>query len=283
MMLSMLAYACMDAITKLLVQNYPVSQTLWVRYIVFAVFALLVARPRGIARMARSKRPLLQTGRALIALVESAIFVLAFHYLPLAETHAVGSASPLIVIALSAPLLGERAGLHRWLAVVAGFVGVLLIIRPGFETISWPLMLPLGGAFLWGLYQLLIRLVARHDPPETTLLWSAFTGLIAISIVAPFYWQPPDAFAWFLLLCMGIIGSVANYALIKALDFAEAGALQPYSYTLLIWATLLGAAVFGDLPGLWTIVGAGVIVLSGLYAWRHDLRDAARKEARKGA
>ena len=115
-MLSMLAYACMDAITKLLVQNYPVSQTLWVRYIVFAVFALLVARPRGIARMARSKRPLLQTGRALIALVESAIFVLAFHYLPLAETHAVGSASPLIVIALSAPLLGERAGLHRWLA-----------------------------------------------------------------------------------------------------------------------------------------------------------------------
>jgi drug/metabolite transporter (DMT)-like permease len=275
MMLSMLAFASMDAITKILGRNYSVPQTLWVRYVVFAAFALLVARPLGIGRVAHSKRPLLQTGRALIALLESAVFVLAFHYLPLAETHAVGSTSPLIVIALSVPMLREKAGLHRWLAVGAGFIGVLLIIRPGFETISWPLLLPLGGAFLWGLYQILIRLVARHDPPETTILWSAFAGLLAISVVAPFFWQPPDAFGWFLLICMSIIGSVANYALIKALDFAEAGALQPFSYTLLVWAALLGAAVFGDVPGIWTILGAGVIVLSGLYAWRHDLRAAA--------
>lgn len=273
---SMLGFAAMDAMSKFLVADYPIVQTLWIRYVVYAVFAVLVTRKAGIRRMAVSRRPWLQGARSLLALVEGAVFVLAFAYLPLAETHAVAATSPLIVIALSAPLLRERVGLHRWLAVIAGFVGVLLIIRPGFEELTWPLALPLLGAFLWGLYQIMVRMCARDDAPETTLLWSAFVGLAAVSILAPFYWRAPDLLAGTLMLGIGVLGALSHFALIKALDFAEASAVQPYGYTLLVWAAVLGALVFGDIPALWTVIGGIVVVLSGLYTWDRDRRESRR-------
>ncbi len=267
---AMLLFACMDAMSKFLVQDYPVAETLWVRFIIFTGFALLIARPFGIRRMLRSARPWLQTGRALLALVESATFVLAFNYLPLADTHAVAATSPLLVVALSVVLLGEHAGARRWVAVGLGFAGVLLIVRPGFQTLTWPLLLPLAGAFLWALYQVLVRLVARDDRPETTLLWSAWVGLAAVTLLVPWHWRTPDTLAWVLMICIGILGSLAHFALIKALDFAEASAVQPYGYTLLVWAAVLGVLVFGNVPGPWTIVGAAVVVAGGLYAWWQD-------------
>jgi drug/metabolite transporter (DMT)-like permease len=272
--LSMLAFACMDAMSKFLVHDYSVAETLWVRYVIFVGFALLVARRHGIRRTARSARPWLQAGRALLALVEGSVFVLAFRYLPLADTHAIAATSPLIVVVLSVLILGERAGLHRWLAIIAGLAGVLLIIRPGFEAVTWPLALPLLGAFLWALYQVLVRLCARDDSPETTLLWSAAIGLAAISFVVPMHWRAPDALAWLLLVGIGILGALAHFALIKALDFAEASAVQPYGYTLLVWAAVLGFLVFGNFPQGWAIVGAAIVVLGGLYAWWHDRRHA---------
>ncbi len=267
---AMFMFAAMDSMSKFMVREYPIAQTLWIRYVLYAGFAVLVARPKGLRRMARSARPWLQGIRSVLALVENGVFVLAFAYLPLAETHAVAATSPLIVIALSAPLLGERIGLHRWLAVLAGFAGVLLIVRPGFQTLAWPLLLPLAGALLWGLYQIMVRLCARDDAPETTLLWSAFVGLAAISIVAPIGWRHADAFAWAMLFGIGALGALAHYALIRALDFAEASAVQPYGYTLLVWATCLGFLVFGDVPAPWTILGGAVVVGSGLYSWYRD-------------
>lgn len=283
MSLSMFGFAGMDAMSKFLVQDYPIAQTLWVRYVITTAVAIMIARKFGLRRALRSRRPLLQTGRSLLALVEAAVFVLAFWYLPLAETHAVAATSPLIVIALSAPLLREKVGLHRWLAVLAGFVGVLLIIRPGLAGFVLPLLIPLLGAFLWGLYQILVRLCARYDPPETTMLWSGFVALGAISLVAPFQWQPAGAFAWTLLIGIGVLSALAHYALIKALDYAEASAVQPYGYTLLVWAALLGFLVFADIPGPWTVLGGAVVVLSGLYTWHHDRRLAAAEAARTGA
>jgi drug/metabolite transporter (DMT)-like permease len=190
----------------------------------------------------------------------------------LAETHAVAATSPLIVIALGVLFLGERAGLARWLAVAAGLVGVLLILRPGFRSFDWPLLLPLAGAVLWASYQVLTRLAARHDQPDTTLLWSAIVAFVVMSFVGPFVWRWPSATAWALLVAISLIGAVAHYALIKALDYAEAGALQPYAYMLLVWATVLGFLVFGNVPDGWTIVGAIVVVAGGLYSWHHDRR-----------
>ena len=271
--ISMLLFAVMDSMSKLLVQDYPISEALWIRYMIYALFALWIAKPGGIRRMAHSARPWMQAARALLALVEGAVFVLAFRYLPLADTHAVAAASPLMVMAMSAPLLGERIDIHRWLSVIAAFLGVLLIIRPGFAEISWPLFIPLLGAFLWALYQVMVRFLARDDRPETTLLWSAFVGLLAVSLIAPFEFRLPDATAWALLAGVGALGSVAHYALIRALDYAEASAVQPFGYTLLVWAALMGWLVFADIPGLWTCVGASIVVLSGLYAWTLDRRE----------
>ena len=268
--LSMAGFASMDAMSKFLVRDYPIVQTLWIRYVIFTGFALLVARPAGIRASLHSARPWLQAGRGLLALVENGVFVLAFLYLPLADTHAIAATSPLLVIALSVPLLGEKAGLDRWLAVLAGFAGVLLIIRPGFQALTWPLLIPLAGALLWALYQVLTRLTARDDPAETTLLWTALSGLAGTALLVPWYWAPPSPTAWLLLAGVGLLGSLSHFALIKALDFAEAGAVQPYAYTLLVWATMLGFLVFGDLPDAWTIGGAGVVVLSGLWSWHRN-------------
>jgi drug/metabolite transporter (DMT)-like permease len=271
--LAMLGFASMDTISKWLVHGYSIGQMMWIRYAVFTVFAWLIVRRRGgFVRALRSQRPVLQAGRALLAVVESAVFVLAFQYLPLADTHAIAATSPLIVIALGALFLGEKVGAARWIAVAAGFAGVLLIVRPGFRTLDLPMLIPVAGALLWGSYQILTRLVARTDSSDTTLVWSALTAFIATSFVGPWQWHWPDAFSWSLLIAMALLGALSHYALIRALDYAQASSVQPYSYTLLVWVSILGAIVFGDIPDHWTMAGAAVIVASGLYTWHRDRR-----------
>ena len=268
----MFSFASMDAISKILAPDYAIAQILWLRYVVFVGFALLMMRRRGIRAMARSARPWLQAGRALLLIVENGVFILAVRYLPLADVHALAAVSPLIVIVLSGPMLGERVGLRRWLAVSAGFAGVLIVVRPGFQSLEWPVLVPLAGALMWGLYQILVRLCGRSDRPETTLFWSAAVGLIGASLIGPFQWKTPDVHAWELLLVLALFGSFGHYVLIKALDFAEAGAVQPFSYTLLLWAATLGYLVFGNVPDRWTIAGAALIVASGLYSWYWERR-----------
>ena len=273
-MLAMLCFAGMDAVSKYLVADYSVGQLMWVRCIFTFLFACFIVRRVGLRAALRSKRPGLQILRSLILVIESAIFVLVFVYLPLADTHALAATAPLIVIALGVLFLGEKAGPARWLAVAAGFTGVLLIVQPGLRTFDWPLLLPLGGAMLWATYQILTRFAARYDSPDTSLIWTSLVALIATSFVGPIGWQWPSTSAWILMVGTSAIGAVAQYALIKALDYAEAGAVQPYSYSLLVWATLLGVVMFGDVPDGWTILGAAIVVASGLYTWHHDRRNA---------
>jgi drug/metabolite transporter (DMT)-like permease len=271
-MLAMLCFAAMDAISKFLVADYAVGQMMWIRYILIFFFAWFIVRRQGLRRALRTSRPGLQIVRSLIAVVEGGMFVLAFRYLPLADTHAIAATSPLIVIALGVVFLGERAGPARWLAVLAGFIGVMMIIRPGFRSLDWPVLLPLVGAIMWAGYQVLTRLAARVDSPDTSLIWSILVALVATTFVGPIDWQWPTAWVWTLMVAIAALGAVSHYALIKALDYAEAGAVQPYSYTLLVWATLLGVLVFGDVPDSWTIAGAAIVVASGLYTWHHDRR-----------
>jgi drug/metabolite transporter (DMT)-like permease len=268
-------FASMDAMSKVLAQDHAILQILWFRYMVFTVFALAIARRRGVRRTLISQRPWLQAFRALLLVAENAVFVLAFRYLPLADVHALGASAPLMVVALSVVLLGETVGIRRWSAVLVGFVGVLIIIRPGLQEIEWPLLIPLVGALMWALYQILVRLCSRTDGSDTTLLWSALVGLAATSVTGPFVWVPPDREAWVLLVVLAVAGSIAHYALIKGLQLAEASAVQPYTYTLLVFAAFWGLAVFGDIPDAWTILGATIIVGSGLYTWYRE-RQLAR-------
>jgi drug/metabolite transporter (DMT)-like permease len=267
---AMLAFAAMDAISKVLANAIAIPQILWVRYVLFTLLALVVLRKSGIGRIAHSERPWLQGARALVAVIENAVFILAFTYLPLADVHAIAAASPLIVIALSVWLLGETVGWRRWVAVVVGFCGVLLIVRPGFEAIGPGHLVALAGALLWGGYQLLVRLVSMTDRTETTWLWTAVVGLLATSFVGPFVWVWPDAQGWTLLVAIALLGSLAHIALITALSLATASSVQPYSYTLLLWAAVIGYFAFGDLPDQWTFAGAGLILASGLYAWHRE-------------
>jgi len=273
MVLAMAGFASMDAASKWMVRDYSVAQLMWVRYGFYCVFVAILVRKTGLLQTARTRRPWLQATRAFVAVVEAGAFVLAFRYLPLADAHALGSASPLIVVALAVPMLGERVDVRRALAVVVGFLGVLVVVRPGFAELSWPLLIPLGAAFLWALYQILLRLCARTDSSDTTLLWSAMIGLIASSFVGPLNWIPMTGTAWGFMVLISLLGAAAHLALTKAMQFAEAAAVQPYSYTLLVWATVLGAAIYGDIPDGWTFAGAGLIVGSGLYTWHRDRLD----------
>lgn len=274
-LLAMLGFACMDAISKVLAGAIAIPQILWVRYILFTALAVVVLRRRGLARVWYSERPWLQGTRAVLLVVENGIFVLAFKFLPLADVHAIAAVSPLLVVALAVPILGERVGLRRWLAVFGGFLGVLAIVRPGFQEIGLPILIALSGALLWAVYQILVRLCQATDSSETTWLWSAVGGLGATTLVGPFTWTWPDAQGWVLLVTIAALGSGAHLALIKALGMAEAGALQPFGYTMFLWAVVIGYLVFGHIPDAWTLSGAGLILLSGLYAWHRGRVRAA--------
>ena len=270
MLVAMLGFAGMDGISKVLGQSLPIPQILWVRYILFTVFVAILLGPRGMRAALHSEQPWLQFSRALLIVIENGIFVLAFIYMPLADMHAIAAASPLIVVALSVPMLGEKVGPRRWAAVLAGFLGVLVIVRPGFQAVDWRMGIAISGTLLWALYQVLVRLCSRTDSGETTWAWTAVVGLIATTSVGPAVWVWPDATGWVLLIAIAVLGSGSHFALIKALGFWQAGALQPYSYTLLIWAAVIGYLWFGDVPDRWTMAGAAIIIASGLYAWHRE-------------
>ncbi|MGD9881296.1 MAG: DMT family transporter [Reyranella sp.] len=275
--LAMLGFAVMDAMSKWVVADYSIGQMMWIRYGVFCVFAWLLVRRKGLLAMARTRRPWLQGGRSILILVESAVFVLALAYLPLADTHALASTSPLIVIVFGVMFLGERAEPARWLAVVVGFLGMLLIVRPGLRTLDWPMLLPIIGAVMWAAYQVLVRLCTRTDSADTTFVWTAFAGLAATTLVGPWQWHWPDTIGWTLLIAIALLNALASYSLIRAFAIAEAGAVQPYCYTALVWVTILGLVVFGDFPDEWTILGTAIIVASSLYTWHHDRRNGSSR------
>ncbi len=265
MVLAMGTLAGMDAITKYLATRYEVPQILAIRFWIFLAFAAAMAGPRNVPSLLRSEMPWRQLARSLIIVVEVGVFVVSFRYLPLADVHAITGIAPLLVTALAVPMLGERVGIRRWTAVAVGFVGLLIILRPGFGQIDPYLLIPFGGAFLWAIYQILTRMVSR-DPPATSMLYMAGVGAIVMSCIAPFVWVRPTLVDWGALIALGIVGSFGHYLFIRAFQAAPASVLQPFHYTALVWATLIGWWVFGDLPDMWTVAGGLVIAASGIYA-----------------
>ena len=272
LLLATFGFACLDASAKVAVADYSIVQILWTRYLFLTLLAWRLGAAQGFAGTLRSKRRWLQGGNALLLVMESATFVAAFSLLPLADVHAVAAASPLFVMALAAPLLGEKVGPRRWVAVGIGFFGVLLIVRPGLRAVDAGTLLPLAGALMWALYQIGVRANARNDSANTTLLWTGVVGLAATSLALPFVWKTPDLRGAALLLLIALIGSLAQLALIKAFEHAEASALQPFSYALVVWAALMGFLVFGDVPGMFVVAGAVIVVGSGVWVWTTERR-----------
>lgn len=269
MVLALFILATMDAIAKHLTETLATPQILAVRFWIFFLFASALARRQGFRRALRTPRPGLQLLRALILAVEMSAFIYAFSLMPLAEVHAIAAVSPLLVMALAAVFLGENIGPRRWAAVAVGFIGVLIIIRPGsgvFDPIS---LIPLAAAVGWAVYQIMLRIVARTDSATTTTWFTAAVGLVCFTSVAPFVWRNPNIETWLLLGVIGVLGSVGHFLLPKAYSLAPASTLQPFAFTMPIWAAVLGWIVFDHIPDQWTMIGGGVVIASGLYAlWR---------------
>lgn len=267
-------FACQDAVTKHLAQTYDIPQIIWVRFVFFAVFAMALSGwNKPLKQVVRAKRPVLQVVRSLIIVFEILAFVFAVRVLSLAEIHALFASFPLIVTALSAFFLKEDVGLRRWAAVLIGFVGVLIIIRPGLGVFQLEAFVALFTAFLFALYHVITRVVSADDSSDTSLLYMAVIGAAVTTAIGPFFWTEPTPEAWGFLALLSCTGAIGHLLLIKALENAPASTLQPFNYTLLVWATLMGYLAFGNLPDLWTIIGGGVVVASGLYTiYRERIR-----------
>jgi drug/metabolite transporter (DMT)-like permease len=274
---AMLLFGLMDAGSKYLSTRYPIAQIIWLRYVFTIPLLLLVLAPKGLARHLRSARPGLQVLRSLLLVTEIGLVVWTFSLLPLADVHAVLALTPLVVTALSVPLLKEQVGPRRWAAVGAGFLGVLIVLRPGLGVMHPAALVALLAVLLYALYQILTRLAGRVDSSETSLLWQLVVGSLVLSFVVPFVWRPPAVQHWPLFVVVAALGGVGHYCLIKALQLAPASVVQPFTYTLLLWAVVIGFVGFGDLPDLWTLVGGAVIVAAGTYTAvrEHRLRRQA--------
>jgi drug/metabolite transporter (DMT)-like permease len=259
-------FVLMDTTAKYLSRWYPVPLIVWARYVSNLAILLAFLAARGELRQLRTARPGLQFARGLLLALATLLFFTSLSVLPLADANAIAFAMPLFVAALAVPMLGERLEMARLLAILAGFAGALVIVRPGSELFTPYALLPLGMAVCNALYQILTRKVAGLEPPLTSLVWGALVGAVLLSAIAPFVWVSPQAVSHgALIVIIGILASVGHFLLIKAYDHANATLLAPYTYTALVWAVLLGWLVFGDFPDGWSLVGMGIIVLSGLY------------------
>jgi len=266
-------FVLMDTTAKYLSRWYPVPSIVWARFAANLAILLAFLAARGELRRLRTARPGIQIARGLLLASATLLFFTSLSVLPLAEAAAIAFVMPLFVAALAVPLLGERLDGARLAAIFVGLFGALVIVRPGSGVFTLYALLPMAMALCNALYQILTRKVAGLEHPLTSLAWGAIVGAVLLSAVAPFVWQAPrEPFHWALLGVIGLLASVGHYLLIRAFDYASATLLAPFSYSGLVWAMLLGLAVFGDFPDAWSLGGMAVIVASGLFlAGRHRL------------
>jgi len=266
-----------DAIAKHLSSDYHVIEIAVVRSGLLMLAVLLELWRRNALRLVRTRRPGLQALRGLWSVLSVLTFLTAISFVPLLDSIAISFASPLFMVALSVPLLGERVGAHRWGAVVVGFAGVLLMLRPGLGVVHWAASLALASALASALYQITTRALARHDQTLTSLFYFGLTGTLFLCLAAPFVWRPLtlEAFGWMAL--MGLLGAIGHFGVIRALEHAPVAVVAPLVYAQILCAAMLGYFAFGDVPDAWTIAGLMVVILSGLYVFHRERRLSRRK------
>jgi drug/metabolite transporter (DMT)-like permease len=266
LMLAALAFfSCSDAASKLMTATLPAVEVAWLRFCVFTLLMLGIAVGTGQARALRSKRPSLQTLRALGVLGSSIFFITGLSFLPMAEATAISFASPMIVTALSIPILGEVVGWRRWSAVAVGLLGVLIVVRPGAGAFDRAAVFPVLSAFSWAVALVVTRKMSGADSPLVSLTYAAVVGLLITSALVQFTWVMPGWREIGLGLITGGASTVAQWLVVLAFQQARASVLAPFSYSQLIWSGLLGYVIFGNVPDRWTLIGAAVIIASGLY------------------
>mgnify|MGYP006075786813 FL=1 len=272
MIATTVVFAIQDGISRYLAENYNVITVVTIRYMFFMCFVLAYSSRQkgGIRQVASSDQLPLQIGRGLLLVAQICVAILSFSTVGLVNFHAVFASCPLMVMALSVPILGEAVGWRRWVAVCIGFCGVLLILRPGTAMFSSAGILPVLAALMMAVYGILTRYAARRDAAETSFFWTAMAGGIAMLCVGPFFWLPPvgSDWGWMGLLCL--TGTGGHYLLIKALDATKASTIQPFAYLQLVFASSIGILVFADSLDPMLIIGSSIIISSGLFALQRE-------------
>jgi len=271
MLAAMMMFSGTNASAKLLSEQYAVMQIVWARYFFQFLLLSVFLGPRLQGIMMTSKLTV-QITRSFLLLGTSVLFFFGLSQIALADISAVMFVTPILVTALSMPLLGEKVGLRRWAGIVIGFLGALIIIRPGFGMMQTAALFPLGAACLYALYQISTRFLGRTDPAITTLFYTASSGTVITTALIPWFWDMPNAWGWALMVAMGITSNLGHFSLIKAYESSLVATVAPFLYANIIWATLFGFILFSELPDLWTLTGAFIIAASGLYIFHREQR-----------
>ena len=271
MVATTLVFALQDGVSRHLATEYNVLMVIMIRYWFFAAFVVAVAARQagGIRQAAATRQPWLQIGRGVLLAGEVCVMVTAFVLLGLTESHAVFAVYPLLIAALSGPVLGERVGWRRWAAIGVGFVGVLVILQPGYGVFDPAALVPLLAATMFALYGLLTRYAARQDSAAVSFFWTGTVGAVFMTAVGIWFWEPMRAPDWGWMAALCVTSAFSHWLLIKAYEVAEASAVQPFAYLQLPFAAALGMAVFGETLRANVAIGAAIVVGAGLFTlWR---------------
>ena len=268
MIATTIVFAVQDGLSRYLATNYNVITVVTIRYIFFMLFALAYStcQQGGIGAVAHTKQLLLQIGRGLMLVAQICVAIFSFTMVGLAHFHAIFAIYPLVVMALSVPILGEKVGWRRWMAVLIGFSGLLSILRPGSDMFSASSIMPVLAAFMMASYGLMTRFAARQDSAQTSFFWIAIVGGIAMLFVGPFFWQLPSRGDWALMGLLCLTGTGGHYLLIRALDATKASTIQPFAYLQLVFSSSIGVVMFADELDPMLIFGSAIIVGSGLFS-----------------
>ena len=276
MLCAMLIFSAQDGLSKYLAASYSTVFITMLRYWFFGLIVVAILARVGFRKGLKSAQPKLQMFRGALLAIEIVIAVAAFHLHGLLETHAIFAFGPLLVVAMSGPILGEKVGWRRWMAVGVGLIGMLMILRPGSQVLSLSMGVAILAMVLFVVYGLATRQVAKTDGAMTSFYYTGLFGAITMTLIGPFFWTPMtlDDSLIMLLLCM--TGMTGHFMLIKAFEAAEASAIQPFAYLQTVFAGAIGVFWFGEALSLWTVAGAAVVIAAGLFAiWREQV--AARE------
>ncbi len=265
MALGFFTFAAVDTMAKFMTGHFHPFQIVWTRQLGLVAVVLVMAAVRGPGFL-RSRLPGIQILRGAVAAVSATLFIFGVAYVPLADAVSVTFVAPFIVTALGALILGEKVGLRRWVAVSIGFAGTLIVIRPGMGVFHPAIVLPVLAAGFFAVRQIASRTLAAADPTATTIAYTALTSVAVLTIPALLVWETPQTAEDIgLFAAMAVLAAVAEMLIIRSLELAEAVVLAPIHYSMIIWGTFYGWMIFDELPDRWTILGAAIIVGTGLY------------------
>ena len=260
-----LAFSLLDTIQKTLIIYFSVFQILFIKYFFTFFLSLIESKRKKNFKFYLTSNWKLQLLRSLLSILESGCFILAFRYLSLADAHSIGALTPIVVVVLSYIFLREKISPRIWFAVFIGFIGVLIVMRPGLTVFDPASLIPLAAAFFLGLYQIVTRKVSAVDKNETSLFYAGIVGMFLMGFISFFYWKPMSVDFILMFLGVGALYSSGVYFQIVALSKARASIVQPFHYTLIFWSIIFGFLFYKDIPDLFTITGAVVIIISGVY------------------